>query len=383
MTANEVSPTILCVRRLTVLLLAALLTSCVAAPRTTIPSSLDLTDDHLLTQLGAPPFDNVVWQRSVDGLTVVGSRPHPDPAELDLLGAALEEVPSGIANLGSPRELIRITSAPEEEQVGKAVAFTKGPDIYLVDRTFDPHGNGTTRLDLARALAHEMAHVAQFMTLEPSYIEAVLNGELDRVDPADGSQLVEDFAAATGWTNTSSDPLHASWHLDGPAATEYGATGPAEDMAESIAMVAIGRGNWLPDNRSRWVENWLGLDTADLAQGKPWIPAGSTEVVSALNLYDVDAVASVAPDATHQDAHYFELPTTTEDLLVFEPRLENVLGQRGFSGSFSRTDQQDVPHYQGIFTRTDGIRFWIELWDFRNTGAGNPDVPLLAYVELW
>jgi len=228
-----------------------------------------------------------------------------------------------------------------------------------------------------------MAHVVQFMTLDPAYIEAVLDGRLERVDPADGSELVRDFAAATGWTDTASDSLHAAWHLDGPAATAYGATGPAEDMAESIAMVAIGRANWIPDNHTRWVENWLRVSAADLAQGKPWIPAGSTEVVSGQDLYDVDALLAITPGIAHRGAHYFELPIDTEDPLVFEPRLENVLVQRGLSGSFSRSDQQDVPHYEGMFTRSDGVRFWVELWDFRDTGPANPNVPLLAYVELW
>jgi hypothetical protein len=371
------------VRRLSILLLAGLLASCVAGTRTTVPSSLDLTDEHLLDQLGAPPFGDTVWERTVDGLTVVGSRPHPDPAELELLAAALEEIPGTLMDQGRPREMIRIGSAPEEEQVGKAVAFTKGPDVYLVDRTFNPHGNGTTRLDLARALAHEIAHVAQFMALDPSYIQAVLDGELERVDPADGSQLVRDFAAATGWSDTSSDPLHASWHLDGPAATDYGATGPAEDMAESIAMVTMGRANWIPDDHVRWVENWLDANAIELGTGKPWIPAGSTEVATGQDLYDVDALTAAAPGVTHRGAHYFELPVSIDDYLVFEPELEHQLAQRGLSGTFSRSDMQDVPHYEGLFTRRDGVRFWVELWDFRRTGPDNPNVPLLAYVQLW
>lgn len=371
------------VRRLSILLLAGLLASCVTTTPTTAPSSLDLTDEHLLDQLGAPLFGDVAWQRTIDTLTVVGSRPHPDPAELELLAAALGEIPDVLVDQARPREMIRIGSAIEEEQVGKAVAFTKGPDIYLVDRTFDPHGSGTTRLDLARALAHEMGHVAQFMTLEPAYIQAVLDGELERVDPADGSRLVRDFAAASGWTDTSSDPLHASWHLDGPAATDYGATGPAEDMSESIAMVVMGRANWIPDNHSRWVEDWLGTGSAKLAAGKPWIPAGSTEVLSAQDLYDVDGVTTAAPGVKHRGAHYFELPADIEDHLVFEPDLEHQLAQRGLFGTFARVDMQDVPHYEGLFARSDGVRFWVELWDFRGTGPDNPNVPLLAYVELW
>jgi len=177
--------------------------------------------------------------------------------------------------------------------------------------------------------------------------------------------------------------LHASWHLDGPAATDYGATGPAEDMAESIAMVAMGRANWIPDSHTRWVEGWLDTNSEALAAGKPWIPAGSTEVISAQSLYSADALTSAAPGATPRGAHYFELPANIEDPLVLEPELERELLQRGLLGSFTRVDMQDVPHYEGLFTRRDGVRFWVELWDFRGTGPGNPNVPLLAYVELW
>jgi hypothetical protein len=154
-------------------------------------------------------------------------------------------------------------------------------------------------------------------------------------------------------------------------------------MAESIAMVAMGRANWIPDNHTRWVEGWLDTNSEALAAGKPWIPAGSTEVISAQSLYSADALTSAAPGATPRGAHYFELPANIEDPLVLEPELERELLQRGLLGSFTRVDMQDVPHYEGLFTRRDGVRFWVELWDFRGTGPGNPNVPLLAYVELW
>jgi hypothetical protein len=44
-----------------------------------------------------------------------------------------------------------------------------------------------------------------------------------------------------------------------------------------------------------------------------------------------------------------------------------------------------LPRYQGLFTRRDGVRYWVELWDFREaTGFSSaPDVPVLTYVVLW
>jgi hypothetical protein len=368
------------------LVLVTLLAACAptsAPSASTTSGAFDLTDPQLLARLGSPVFSDVVWERTVDGINVVGSLPHADPGELDLLAAALDELPGTLLDHATPRSIIRIGSAPEEEQVGNAVAFTTGPDVYLVDRTFNPRGDGTTRLDLARALAHEFTHVAQFRTLDQAYVEAALNGEVARVDVAAGSDLVASFAAATGWSNTSNSPLHPTWHLDGPAATDYGATGPAEDMSESVAMVVTGRADWIPSNHTTWVEDWLGVNAARLAAGKPWIPAGSIEVVTSQTLYDEAGATAAAPGATHHDAQYFELPADSDNYLTLGPNIEHQLLQRGLSGVFTRNEDNGIPHYQGTFIRADGVRFWVELWDFREVADATPDVPLLAYVELW
>ncbi|NIA25076.1 MAG: hypothetical protein GWP04_05855 [Gammaproteobacteria bacterium] len=375
-------------RRLLFLAFATLVVACAvpATPSsTTALKSFDLNDTGLLTRLGSAPFADVVWQRTVHDITVVGSRPHPDPAELDLLEGALSELPRVLWEVGTPRSIIRVASAPEEEQVGHVVAFTRGPDIYLVDRTFDPDGGGTTRLDLARALAHEFAHVAQFRALDPAYIQAALDGDIARVDPADGSDLVVSFAAQTGWTNESADPLHADWRLEGKAATEYGQTGPAEDMAESVAMLVLGRADWIPPDHSTWVTKWLDTSVRRLAAGKPWIPAGAVEVSTKEDLYDEAAAGRAAPGATHAEAHYFELAASVPNHLALGPEIEHKLLQRGFGGSFTRINDDHLPHYQGSFARSDGVRFWVELWDFReSTGFSSaPDVPVLVYVELW
>ncbi len=44
-----------------------------------------------------------------------------------------------------------------------------------------------------------------------------------------------------------------------------------------------------------------------------------------------------------------------------------------------------VRRYAGLFNRTDGVQFWVELWDFRE-GSGfssAPNAPVLSYVMLW
>ncbi|HZJ49249.1 MAG TPA: hypothetical protein VFD97_09490, partial [Acidimicrobiia bacterium] len=231
----------------------------------------------------------------------------------------------------------------------------------------------------------EYAHVAQFHALDPAYVQAALDGDVARVDPVDGSNLVTSFADATGWTNQSDDPLRAEWRLDGQASTEYGRTGPAEDMAESVAMVVLGRADWIPSDHAKWVTKWLDTSAERLAAGKPWIPAGAKEVFASQDLYDEAAASAAAPGAEHHEAHYFELPTSVPDHLSLGPDIERRLLQRGFGGIFTRIQDQQLPHYQGRFSRSDGVRFWVELWDFREaTGfSSSPDVPVLVYVELW
>ena len=49
-----------------------------------------------------------------------------------------------------------------------------------------------------------------------------------------GSLLILDFADATGWENQANGSALPQWRLPGStsAATPYGRTNPAEDMAE-------------------------------------------------------------------------------------------------------------------------------------------------------
>lgn len=351
----------------------------------TQPPEIDLTDPELPTRLGSPPFEDVVWQRTVGGVTVLGGTASADPGELELIAGALEEVPAVLADLALPRNLIRIRSVDGEEAVGKAVAFTQGPDIYLVDKTFAPNGDAATRMDLTRALLHELAHVAQFSTLDEAYVEAALQGKVDQVEPASGSKLVRSFADAVGWIDQNPDPLEASWLLPSSIATstDYGRTGAGEDMAEAVSMVVLGRSNWIPGTHTRWVEQWLRTDATRLAEGKPWAPAGSREVLSRDPLYDEAALTGIAMRFDHIEPLYFSLPDDVAPHQQLAAEVQQRLLDRRLSGVLARTDDDRLPRYAGLFSRTDGVSFWVELWDFRAAGGFKAADPILTYVVLW
>ena len=346
---------------------------------------IDLDDPDLQTRLGSPPFEDVSWKRTVGGLTLLGATSSADPAELELLAAALEEVPAPLMEVASPRNLIRIESVSGGEAIGKAVAFTKGPDIYLVDRTFAPSNEPTTRLELTRALVHELAHVAQYRALTDAYVEAALAGEVDQVDPASGSTLVRSFATSVGWIDQSTDPLEASWFLPTSigAASDYGRTGAGEDMAEAVSMVLVGRSNWIPATHTRWVEQWLGSVTGTLASGKPWAPAGSGEVLSKEPLYDEAALDGLALRFNHIEPLYFSLPDGVAPHAQLAAEIQIRLLERRMSGVLLLTDDARLPHYTGLFTRQDGVNLWVELWDFREATGFQPTDPILTYVALW
>jgi hypothetical protein len=167
--------------------------------------------------------------------------------------------------------------------------------------------------------------------------------------------------------------------------TTYGAVDPTEDMAEAVAMVALGRSEWIPADRVGWVERWLGADATALAVRKPWAPAGSEEVISAQAVYDEEEVNRLSGRYSHVEPIYFQLPASVPDHESLATQIEAELGGRRLVGILQRTDDDRFPRYAGLFRGTGDAVFWVELWDFREaTGlAAGPTVPILTYVVLW
>jgi len=356
------------------------LAACVSKPTETI----DLGNVDLATQLGAPPIEDISWSRTLAGQEVVGTGTTPDPDELATIKGAFEEVPEQLKELVQPRAVIRASKADFGESLHpEAAAFAKGPDIFLVDAVFDVGG---TRFDLARAYLHELAHVAQFETLSPEYVQAVLDGQVDRTDPAAGSELVRSFASATGWEDRSNDPLQPKWLLPAgvPATTGYGELGPHEDMAEAVALTAIGRAGEVPFDRVAWVEDWIGATVDVLAAGKPWLPDGAVEVVTEEKLFDAVSVDKLAV-GRHAEPAYYRLPEEVPQAKKLAEEIESRLLARGLGGALGKIDDDRLPRYGGQFSRADGVLFWVELWDFRDSKAfsQSPGEPILSYVAIW
>lgn len=354
----------------------------------TVPAGgYDLDDPELQASLGVPE-PTIAWTRTADRVQFVGAGTPASPAEVDLLAAVVAEVPAVLDTVTAPRWVVRATDPPARQRTHpQAVAYAFGPDIYLLDGSFELSRDGSTRFDLARAYIHELAHVAQFRSLSDEYIAAALAGELTQVDPTAGSTLLADFAAATGWIDETPESIIPSWSLssDAVASTAYGATHPGEDMAESVALVMLGLADLISPDRVGWVERWLGTSATELARGRPWAPAGSVEVASDSSLWDGEAVERLAIGFDHVEPLYFQLPpdAATGEQLVGD--IERELRERLMAGELEAIDDPRLPRFGGRFLRQDGSFFWVELWDFREADPdlGGPTQPILVYVAIW
>ncbi len=371
-------------------LVAALIVLALAAGACTLGVSEDTTsgridDPAVLDRLGVPEPEGVVWRRTVAGIEVLGTEGRADPIELELMDGAVREVPQRFRDSLGLRFLVR-TNSPEGANLHPATAaYALGPDIFILDRTFAEPRAGASRLGLARVLVHEMAHIAQFDALDPDYIAAVLDGTVGITDTGAGSTLVADFAGAIGWRNSSTEAFRPVWTLSTPAlgTTEYGTTSPEEDMAESLAMVAMGRSELISTSRVRWIEQWLGIRAADIGTGKPWAPAGSFEVFFRDPVYDEEQVAGRR--AAHVEPLYFQLSPDQPEAERLARTISGELRRRGLVGQLAVAGDPRLPRYSGLFQRSDGVEFWVELWDFRE-GRGfrsAPAAPVLSYVMLW
>lgn len=359
--------------------LALLVASCAGtvSPEATGVTSADLE------RLGLGPVEDPVWKREVAGLELLGLSAAADPRELELLEAAFEELPPGLVEAAEVRNLVRDSEVSGTPLEPTQLAFTRGPDIYVIERTFSE--SGSTRMGMAKVLAHELAHAAEFASFDEAYIEAVLSVEVAAVDPTAASLAVADFADAIGWSNTSSNPFQPTWQAP-PAVlagtTEYGRTSPSEDLADTVAAVVIGQANAISADRVAWVEELIGAKAVNLAEGKPWVPAGSTAITSANPIYDENVVASFGKP--HAEPWYFQLPADEPPADELATQITAELRLRDLAGELERVDDERLPRYAGRFLRDAGLEYWVELWDFRDAtlDSGVP-APVLTYVVLW
>ena len=358
-----------------------------AGPADGVGRGFDLTDPDLQARLGVPE-PTIDWSRRAGRVEFVGAGPPASPAETDLLAAVVAEVPTALDREAAPRWVVRASASPTGSLTHpQAVAFAFGPDIYLLDGSFELSTDGSTRFDLARAYIHELAHVAQYLALSDDYIQAALDGRLEKVDPIGGSTLIEDFAVQNGWVNGAEGELVASWELAGGVqpATAYGATNPGEDMAESLALVMLGLSELVPADRVRWIERWLNASATELAIGRPWAPTESSIVASADQLWEADEVAALAIGFDHVEPLYFLLPADAPPAEEMADLVTARLRERLMAGELALIDDPRVPRYGGRFLRQDGSFYWVEIWDFpaADQRLGGPDQAILVYVAIW
>lgn len=338
----------------------------------TAACSVGATERPAEPTIVAPPPENVVWQRTLAGVDVLGLTSAADPSEVARLEGALRELHPAVIDHAALRSIVRSNDpAATAESLGPAVAFARGPDIFVLDNAFS--SAGITRLELARVIAHEMAHTAQFATADA----AAITGPVVDLSELD---VTQEFADAVGWQGGG-----GAWSLtDTSGTTAYGVLSPSEDLAESLAMVALGRANLISDDRVEWIERWAGINAETLAIGKPWWPAGATAFTTPDPLFDVETVAAL--DADHVEPLQLELPPDAPPAPDLAAEVTATLHARGLTGGLERIPDERLERHGGLFMRADGVRFWVEIWEFRGAQGFTgqvPEGPVLTYVMAW
>lgn len=348
-------------------------------------ADIDLRDPDVLSSIGASAVSDVRWSRQVGRFELLGTTPAADPNEIAVLAAGITELPDTWSV--EPAQLLRVTALGPAAEGFEAAAEAVGPNIRLGDTTFETQDRPTQRFELARVMAHELVHVDQYDALSADYLDRLLAGELAEIRLWEGSTLILDFADETGWVNSAEVGALPDWQLPGStqASTPYGRTNPAEDMAETVALAVMGQGNRLDRARQRWVEDYLGTSLAELSDGKPFVPLGATDVEGPEPLYDQPAAQLAATPFGHEEPMYFRLEENSPALDILALEIQDELSRRELDGALIGDDSLAVPRFVGLFTRDDGVRFWVEVIDFRDAPqlVSGPPVPLLTYVVFW
>ncbi len=330
-------------------------------------------------QLEIPEPGRVDWRRTVAGFEISGVDTEPDQAELALLERAILEMPDELLEVAQVRRFYRV---PAGDSPHGTAAYAIGPDVYLIDETFRDLDSGLTTFDLVRLLAHEMTHAAQFAELEASDIDRIQEAGLD--DPIPTSSFVAAFADGVGWSDRGRATGLPDWVLPAPAGTtSYGRTAPEEDMAETVAEVVTGSGPAVSADRERWVQEWLDTSAARLNGGRPWAPRGSQRIVTEQRLYDEDEVARRASGPV--EVISYAVPAGAGQLAQLSRDVEREMAERQVKGTLQTVADDRVDRSAGLFTRGDGVAYWVEIWDFRNApGFVNPpSTPVITYAVLW
>lgn len=331
-------------------------------------SEVAVDEAEILRRLGIAEPGPVAWTDEIDGIPIVGIDVPMDRNELEVLRQAWLEVPERLQDRAEVRQFVRTRRLVEDNHVRpEALAFARGPDIWLVDASFDT----TDLVELATILAHELAHVAQFRSIDSDTLDAMEQHEagLD----LNSVPLVVEFANSIGWQRqTTADGT--VWVLSaGAGSTAYGLTDPAEDMAESVARTLDGRTTDITSTRVEWVADWLDTSVSDLVAGKPWFPFGTVAVSSDQPLYSV----SLAPTPAPGSDPIYRAASASSPMASLSLETEANLSARGFTGDIAPVAASGPERHAGLMT--SGVRtFWVELVDLR----ADPRVNGVVWIYL-
>lgn len=367
------------------LFLAALLTlaACSGSPgdaATDTPpaATTDINDASIAGLVGSESFENIDWERRAGRWVIVGDGPAPNGVDIELIQRASSDVHEAITI--EPRQLIRTAGfeVPEDDTHTSIVAYARGPNVFLLDASFGTLFTAT-RWNVGQTLVHELAHVAQWYALTDEYLIALQEDEGTQFGINDGSALIADWAAATGWRDADQRDHVTDWVLTTEAPTAYGATAPAEDMADSLALAASGLGNQLSSDRAAFIEEWIGVSVEELGMYKPWVPVGSIEFDNQFAVYNQTSVAAITPrEFRHEDPMFFALPPDIPPLDELAAEIDTRLEARGMPGEM--TLERDGLRWTGVYDMPDGSFMWVELIDDEFlTGDG----AILVYVWVW